>query len=191
MDDHQRTQLAQRFTPAAQSQAAVDSPEAAAELLAGRLQSLDREHCLLLGVDTRHRPLGTVTVSIGSVDHTFMAPREVFRDAIAMGATSVVVAHNHPSGDHEPSRDDIAISNRLVASGELLGIELLDHIVVGSEGWTSMARKGLLSPDKGFQRALTHQRYEDLHPTPSGAPTATPVLARQPPLVEPRRGMSP
>ncbi len=154
-------QVARRFVAADLDATPIDSPEEAARLLTGQLQGLDREHCLLVGVDTRHRPLGIVTVSIGSVDHTFMSPREIYRDAVALGASAVLVAHNHPSGNPEPSTDDVSVTRRLVAAGELLGIDLLDHLVVGDHGWTSMARRGQLAPDKGFQQALYAQRYDD------------------------------
>ena len=108
------------------------------------LDGLDREHCLTLNLDTKHRLVATTTVSIGSVDHTFMSPREVFRDALLHGAAALVIAHNHPSGDAEPSSDDERITRRLVRAGELVGVEILDHIVVGHERWVSLARRGAL-----------------------------------------------
>ena len=122
----------------------VTSPEAAAEVLMPLMQDLDREHCVTLNLDTKHRLLATTTVSIGSIDHTFMSPREVFRDALTRGASAIVIAHNHPSGDAAPSRDDEAITRRIGAAGDLLGVEVLDHIVIGHQRWTSLARRGVL-----------------------------------------------
>lgn len=122
---------------------AVTSPEAAAELVIPALDGLDRERCLALLLDTKHRLLALETVSIGSVDHTFMAPREVFRDALLANASAVVLAHNHPSGDPEPSRDDEAITRRLVSAGELVGVSVLDHVVTGGTRWVSLARRGV------------------------------------------------
>lgn len=122
----------------------VTSPEAAAEILMPLLQDLDREHCITLNLDTKHRLLATTTVSIGSVDHTFMSPREVFRDALLRGASAIVIAHNHPSGDAEPSRDDERITRRIDRAGEIVGIEVLDHVVVGHNRWVSLARRGAL-----------------------------------------------
>lgn len=120
----------------------VGSPEDAADVLVPALDGADRERCVAGLLDTRHRLLDVVVVSVGSVDHTFMSPREVFRDALLANATAVVLAHNHPSGDVEPSRDDEAVTRRLAAAGELVGVELLDHLVVAAPRWTSLARRG-------------------------------------------------
>lgn len=121
---------------------AVDSPDAAAELLVPALLDLDRERCVALLLDTKHRLLRAATVSIGSIDHTFMAPREVFRDALLGNAAALVLGHNHPSGDPEPSSDDERVTGRLRRAGELIGVELLDHLVVGGRRWVSLARRG-------------------------------------------------
>ncbi|MDX1658643.1 MAG: DNA repair protein RadC [Nitriliruptorales bacterium] len=122
---------------------AITSPEAAADLVIPMLDGLDRERCVALLLDTKHRLLEMATVSIGSIDHTFMSPREVFRDALLANASAVVLAHNHPSGDPQPSRDDEAITRRLVSSGELLGVTVLDHLVTGGTRWVSLARRGV------------------------------------------------
>jgi DNA repair protein RadC len=95
-------------------------------------------------LDTKHRLLEVATVSVGSVDHTFMSPREVFRDALLRGASAIVIAHNHPSGDAEPSRDDELITRRIGRAGEIVGVEVLDHVVVGHRRWVSLARRGAL-----------------------------------------------
>lgn len=122
----------------------VSRPEQAADLLGPQLLGRDREHCLAALLDTKHRLLRIVTVSIGSVDHTFMGPREVFRDALLANAAVVVLAHNHPSGDPEPSAEDELVTRRLVQAGELLGVTVLDHLVVAGNRWVSMARRGLV-----------------------------------------------
>lgn len=124
--------------------ALIDSPEAAAHVLLPQFANADRERCVAGYVDTKHRLLSVVTVSIGSIDHTFMAPREVFRDALLENAAAVVLAHNHPSGDPEPSADDVAVSQRLVRAGSLIGVEVLDHLVIGADQWVSLARRGVL-----------------------------------------------
>jgi DNA repair protein RadC len=122
----------------------VTSPEAAAEVLVPPLRGRDRERCVAALLDTKHRLLDVATVSVGSIDHTFMAPREVFRDALLANASALVLAHNHPSGDPEPSRDDELVTRRLVRAGELVGIEVLDHLVVGGDRWVSLARRGVV-----------------------------------------------
>lgn len=124
---------------------AVTSPEAAAAVVVPLLEGADRERCVAALLDTRHRLLGTAVVSVGSIDHTFMAPREVYRDALVANATAVVLAHNHPSGDPEPSADDRAVTRRLAAAGDLVGVQLLDHLVVAGARWTSLARRGALT----------------------------------------------
>ena len=133
----------------------VTSPEAAAEILMPLMQGLDREHCVTLNLDTKHRLLAATTVSIGSIDHTFMSPREVFRDALTRGASAIVIAHNHPSGDATPSRDDELVTRRIGRAGEILDIEVLDHIVIGHQHWTSLARRGILIGPPEQRRSAT------------------------------------
>lgn len=122
----------------------ISRPEDAAGLLLHELAGRDRERCVVLHLDTKHRLIDASTASIGSIDHTFMAPRELLRDALLSNAAAIVLAHNHPSGDPEPSRDDEAVTRRLVGAAELVGITVLDHLVVGGTRWVSIARRGLL-----------------------------------------------
>jgi DNA repair protein RadC len=122
----------------------VGTREHAAALVVPLLAGRDREHCVLVSVDVRHRLLGLRTVSVGTVDHTFMGPREIFRDALGAGASAVFLAHNHPSGDPEPSAEDRQITRRLARAGATIGVEVLDHLVVGDPGWVSLARLGVL-----------------------------------------------
>jgi DNA repair protein RadC len=132
------------FLLAADDRPEVTSPEAAADVLVPPLRGRDRERCVAALLDTKHRLLEVVTVSVGSIDHTFMSPREVFRDALLANASALVLAHNHPSGDPEPSRDDELVTRRLVRAGELVGVEVLDHLVVGGARWISLARRGVV-----------------------------------------------
>lgn len=122
----------------------VTSPEAAAEVLLPGLAGRDRERCVVALLDTKHRLIEVATVSVGSVDHTFMSPREVFRDALLANASAIVLGHNHPSGDPEPSRDDELVTRRLTSAGEVVGVDVLDHLVVGGDRWVSLARRGLV-----------------------------------------------
>jgi DNA repair protein RadC len=133
-----------RVRPTLWSRPAVTSPELAAEVLLPHLAASDRERCVVAALDTKHRLLEVVTVSVGSLDRTFMAPREVFRDALLANAGAVVVAHNHPSGDVAPSADDERVTRRLVQAGEVVGVEVLDHLVVGGSRWVSLARRGIV-----------------------------------------------
>ncbi len=138
------TCLRRWYRPAAASQPALTSPEEAAAVLVKEIGAADRERCVAALLDTKHRLLEVATVSVGSLDHTFMAPREVFRDALLANAGAIVLAHNHPSGDPEPSRDDEQVTRRLVRAGELVGVEVLDHLVIGDRRWVSLARRGLV-----------------------------------------------
>ncbi len=121
----------------------VASPEEAWCLLAD-MGSLRKEHFRALYLDARRRLLRTETVSIGTLTSSLVHPREVFQPAVAHSAAAVVVAHNHPSGDPEPSPEDLALTRRLRQSGEILGIEVLDHLVVGRGRFVSLKQRGVL-----------------------------------------------
>lgn len=120
------------------------APESLARLVLPRLAGADREVCLLASLDTKRRLLALSTVSVGTAARTFIAPREVFRDALLDGAAAIALAHNHPSGDPTPSEDDQRVTRRLAEAGILLGVSLVDHLIVGDGQWKSMAREGML-----------------------------------------------
>jgi DNA repair protein RadC len=120
----------------------VTTPDSALAVVRPLLAGHDRECGVLVALDTRHRVIGTTLISVGTAATTFLAPREVYRDALLLGASAIVVAHNHPSGDATPSTDDERITRRLSEAGATLGVDLLDHLVVGDPGWTSLARLG-------------------------------------------------
>jgi len=94
----------------------------------------DREHLLCLYLDTKKRVLGIEVVSIGTLNCSLVHPREVFKGAILASADSIILAHNHPSGDPEPSKEDISVTERIKKAGEILGIELVDHIIISPYG---------------------------------------------------------
>ncbi|MEW6279341.1 MAG: DNA repair protein RadC [Candidatus Eremiobacterota bacterium] len=108
------------------------------------MAELPKEHFRALYLDSRRRLMAAETVSVGTLTASLVHPREVFQPAIARSAAAVVVAHNHPSGDPEPSFEDLALTRRLRQSGEILGIDLLDHLVVGRSGWVSLKELGHL-----------------------------------------------
>ena len=95
-------------------------------------------------MDTKNRVLSIKTVSIGDLSSSIIHPREVFKDAIVASAASLIVAHNHPSGDPTPSADDVAVTKRLMDAGGILGIDLLDHIVIGDGKFVSLKERGLI-----------------------------------------------
>jgi len=117
---------------------AVTSPEDVVKAVAGDLKGKKKEHFLALLLDTRNRLIRTATVSMGSLDSSIVHPREVFKEAIKASAASVIFVHNHPSGDPEPSPDDIELTRRLVEAGKLLGILVLDHVIVGDGAYLSL-----------------------------------------------------
>ncbi|MBE5393853.1 JAB domain-containing protein [Brevibacillus borstelensis] len=115
------------------------------ELFLKFLDETDREQFFLLCINTKNEPTALHTVSIGSLDASIVHPREVFKVAILSNAASVIVAHNHPSGDPTASQEDIQVTRKLQEAGELLGITLLDHVIVGTEGaYTSLKERGLM-----------------------------------------------
>ncbi len=103
-----------------------------------------REHFVGFYLNARHQLLARTMISLGSLSASIVHPREVFVPAVAGSAAGVIVAHNHPSGDPEPSPEDLAVTRRLREAGELLGIELLDHLVVAERGYVSLKARGAL-----------------------------------------------
>lgn len=120
----------------------IHSPEDVARLLMPELRDETRELFKSILLDAKNRVLRILTVSVGILDSSLVHPREVFKEAIAASAASVIVAHNHPSGDPTPSQEDRAITERLVEAGRILGVELLDHVVIGDGRWVSMKQAG-------------------------------------------------
>lgn len=124
---------------------AIRGPEDVATLPAvRRLRTATREHFVVLLLNARHECMGVDTVSVGSLNASIVHPREVFRPAILASAASILLIHNHPSGDVEPSEEDLAITHRLVQVGELLGIQVLDHVIVARRGIVSLRSRQIL-----------------------------------------------
>lgn len=116
----------------------VKSPTDAYNIFNEFIGSADREHFVVGCVNTKNEIIALNTVSIGTLNQTLVSPREVFKVALLSNAASIIVAHNHPSGNASPSQEDIAVTKRLQEVGELLGVELLDHIIVGDNTYTSL-----------------------------------------------------
>ena len=121
----------------------IKSPEDGAEIAARFIGRDDREVFFIMCLNTKNHVVAVHRCHIGSLNASIVHPREVFKSAILNNAASVIVAHQHPSGDITPSMDDINVTKRLVEAGKLLGIEMLDHLVVNNEGkFTSLKEKG-------------------------------------------------
>ncbi|OFV84718.1 MAG: hypothetical protein A2W26_13655 [Acidobacteria bacterium RBG_16_64_8] len=116
----------------------IRGPDDIVAFVGPKLRKEQREHFLVLLLNARHEVLGKETVSIGSLNASLVHPREVFKPAIVASAASVVLVHNHPSGDPEPSEEDLTLTKRLVEAGELLGVQVLDHVIVAGRGVVSL-----------------------------------------------------
>ena len=122
----------------------LTGPEDVADMFMREMAALDREHFRAVLLNTKNRILGVRTISIGSLNASIVHAREVFKAAVAESAQAIVLVHNHPSGLPEPSSEDIVVTERLAEAGRILGIEVLDHIVLGSQGFVSLKEMGHL-----------------------------------------------
>ena len=120
----------------------IKDPESVVKAIRASIKDKAKEHFKLILLNPRNKIIGISTISIGTLNASLVHPREVFKDAIMHTAASVVLAHNHPSGDPEPSEDDIEITKKLVESGKILGIEVIDHIIIGKNDYYSFKAKG-------------------------------------------------
>jgi len=116
--------------------------QAAKQLLA--LHEEPEEHFCILCLNTKNKIVGVHTISIGSLNASIVHPREVFKAAMLNNASGIICLHNHPSGDPEPSRDDLEITRRLVEAGKIIGIEVLDHVIIGEQNYLSMKERCLM-----------------------------------------------
>ena len=108
------------------------------------MQFLEKEHFRLISLNTKNHVVGIDDIFIGSLNSSIVHPREVFKKALEKNAASVILVHNHPSGDPEPSRDDIQATGRLVKAGEILGVEVLDHIIIGTNRYKSLKELSIM-----------------------------------------------
>lgn len=123
----------------------LSNPRAIAQMMVD-LYDLDiqaEEYVYMIGFNTKQRPLGVFEISHGTVNASILNPREVYLKALLVGAVNIVLIHNHPSGDTSPSREDIRATERIMDAGEMLGIKLIDHIIVGDD-YLSLAERGYL-----------------------------------------------
>lgn len=120
----------------------VRSPQDSYELFRDYLGDVDREHFVVACLDTKNQPTNISTVHIGSLNASIVHPREVLKTAILSNAASIICCHPHPSGDPTPSPEDIDVTERLAEVGKIVGIELLDHIIIGDGKFISLKEKG-------------------------------------------------
>ncbi|HEY5132754.1 MAG TPA: DNA repair protein RadC [Candidatus Krumholzibacteriaceae bacterium] len=123
----------------------VRAPEDVAALMTVEMRGLDREHFKAILLDTKNGIRKIVTVAVGSLNAALVHPRELFKAAVAASAAGIILVHNHPTGSPEPSAEDTDLTLRFVKCGELLGIELVDHIVIGGDRFVSMRERGLIA----------------------------------------------
>ena len=131
-----------RWRGPARSGRSSSSPRAVAEFLLPQFGNRPVEQFGVLLLDTKHRVLRTSVLSVGTLDASIVHPREVFREAAAAGAAAIVLFHNHPSGDPEPSEDDVRLTERLMAAGVLMGIDVIDHVVLADVRYYSFRENG-------------------------------------------------
>ncbi|MCU9592871.1 DNA repair protein RadC [Caldibacillus thermolactis] len=123
---------------------AIRSPEDGANYVMDEMRFLNQEHFVCLYLNTKNQVIHKQTIFIGSLNASIVHPREVFREAFRRSAASIICLHNHPSGDPTPSREDIEVTRRLKECGRMIGIEILDHIIIGDKKYVSLKEKGYL-----------------------------------------------
>jgi DNA repair protein RadC len=121
----------------------ISSPADAANLLMSEMSLLEQEHLRLLLLDTRNNVLASPTVYVGSLNTSVIRVAELFRAALKENAAAIIVAHNHPSGDPSPSPEDINVTKQIVKAGEIIDIEVLDHIIIGQQRYVSLKERGM------------------------------------------------
>ena len=122
----------------------VNSPEIISNLFMEEMKYFKREHFRTINLDTKNQIIGVEEISIGNLNSSIVHPREVFNVAIRKSANSIILLHNHPSGDSTPSMEDVNVTRRLIEAGNIIGIKVLDHIIIGEDRYTSFKEKNIL-----------------------------------------------
>ncbi|OCT14932.1 hypothetical protein A8709_12425 [Paenibacillus pectinilyticus] len=122
----------------------IRSPKDIADLMSEELRYLQKEHFVCLFLNTKNHVIAQETLSMGSLNASIVHPREVFRAAIKRSSASIICVHNHPSGDPTPSPEDISLTGRLVEAGAIIGIEVLDHVIIGDQRFISLKEQGFM-----------------------------------------------
>lgn len=137
-------ELSRRVAKPREANPLVRNPKDVADLVMPRMGHLEREHFKVVSLNNKNRVLALSTISIGTLNASLVDPREVFKEALRRTAAGIILVHNHPSGDPSESQEDIRITRRLEKAGKIIGIEVLDHIIIGDGEFVSMKNKGLL-----------------------------------------------
>lgn len=136
-------ELGKRFARESRSNGrSVKTPEDVARLFMDEMRHYDKEHFKAAYLNTKNQVLKVETVSIGSLNASIVHPREILKPAISASAASIILVHNHPTGDPTPSKEDIEFTKRFAKCGELIGIELLDHVIIGAGNFKSLKEAG-------------------------------------------------
>ncbi|MFC0043057.1 RadC family protein [Metabacillus iocasae] len=122
----------------------IRSPQDGADYMMEEMRILSQEHFVCLYLNTKNQILHKQTIFIGSLNSSIVHPREVYKEAFRRSAASIICLHNHPSGDPTPSREDIEVTKRLKECGDIIGIELLDHLIIGDRKYVSLKEKGYM-----------------------------------------------
>ncbi|MHB8170641.1 MAG: RadC family protein [Thermincolia bacterium] len=130
-------------TAAPETRPVIKSPGDASRLVMEEMRHLDREHFRVILLNTKNHVLSIEDVSVGSLSSSIVHPREVFKNPIRKSAAAIILLHNHPSGDPTPSREDVEVTKRLEEAGRILGIEILDHLIIGDNRFCSLKELGL------------------------------------------------
>lgn len=139
------TELSKRInTLKAEEKVKVSSPQDVSMLLMEEMRYLKKEYFKIVLLDTKNKILDIVNISIGSLNSSIVHPREVFIEAIKKSSASLILVHNHPSGETKPSNEDINITKRLIEAGNIMGIKILDHIIIGDGEYLSFKEHGLI-----------------------------------------------
>ena len=123
---------------------AIKSPEEVFWLVSADFAEAAVEMAMMLALDTKNKVIGVFTISTGSLNASIIHPRDVFQRAILSNAASVILVHNHPSGDPTPSPEDVELTSKLVEAGKMLDIAVLDHVIIGDGKYASLKEKGLM-----------------------------------------------
>ena len=138
------TRLVREHTFHFQTRDQLRSPADAAAVLGEYFRDRDREELVVAFLDTANTITGLHVASVGGLAAAIVEPRQVFKAAVLANAAAIILSHNHPSGNPEPSREDVAVTKQLVEAGRVLGIPVHDHLILAGDGYTSLAERGLM-----------------------------------------------